>query len=165
MTGVLVFDTLPGLVIGIATSFVLLIYRSSKPHIAELGRQPDVAGRYADLVRHPEDPTVPGLVILRPEAGMFFANADAVRVAVTEAAARDGIRAVVVDAESVPFVDVTALSMLVEVGEELDEVGVVLAFAHGIGQVADVIDDQPGADDHLRLFPTVEAAVEALRTG
>ena len=164
MAGVLVFDTLPGLVIGIATSFVLLVYRSSSPHIAELGRQQDVPGRYADLIRHPEDPTVPGLVILRPEAGLFFANAEAVRDAVVEAADRDGVRAVVVDAESVPFIDVTALGVLVELGDVLDESGVVLAVAHGIGQVTDLIDK--GADEaHLQLFPTVEAAVTALRPG
>jgi anti-anti-sigma factor len=161
MVGVLVFDTLPGLVIGIATSFVLLIYRSSSPHIAELGHQPGVAGRYADLIRHPEDPTVPGVVVLRPEAGLFFANAEAVREAVVDAAGRDGVHAVVLDAESVPFIDVTALGVLVELGEVLAGSGVVLAVAHGIGQVTDVIDH--GADEsHLDLYPTVEAAVTAL---
>ena len=60
LLGVLVFDTLPGLFIGIAVSLLLLLYRSSRPHIAVLGRVPGTAGQYGDLARHPENRDLAG---------------------------------------------------------------------------------------------------------
>jgi MFS superfamily sulfate permease-like transporter len=64
LVGVLVFDTLPGLFIGIAVSLLLLLYRASRPHIAELGRVPGTAGQFTDRDRHPENEVVPGDVQL-----------------------------------------------------------------------------------------------------
>src|SRR6478735_5665932 len=87
MLGVLVFDTLPGLVIGISCSLVLLVYRASRPHISELGKTPGDPHRWSDLERNPDDARVPGIVVMRVEAGLFFANADHVREAVRKAAA------------------------------------------------------------------------------
>jgi sulfate permease, SulP family len=55
MLGVLVFDTLPGRFIGIAISVLLLVYRASTPHVAELGNVPGARGHYTDLARHEED--------------------------------------------------------------------------------------------------------------
>jgi sulfate permease, SulP family len=77
--GVLVFDTLPGLFIGIAVSLLLLLYRASRPHVAVLGQVPGADGHYGDILRHPENPQAAGIVVLRLESGLFFANADAVR--------------------------------------------------------------------------------------
>ena len=82
LVGVLVFDTLPGLFIGITVSLLLLLYRASRPHVAELGRVPGSTVQFADRGRHPENAAVPGVVILRAESGLFFANAEAVRTAV-----------------------------------------------------------------------------------
>ena len=90
MFGVLVFDTLPGLFIGIAVSMLLLLYRSSKPHIAELGEVPGAPGQYGDRERHPENQTPPGMVVGRVEGGLFFANADAVRKSLLADAGRPG---------------------------------------------------------------------------
>jgi MFS superfamily sulfate permease-like transporter len=102
--GVLVFDTLPGLFIGVLVSLLLLLYRASRPHVAVLGQVPGAAvGQYGDVRRHPENRQLPGIVILRLEIGLFFANADAVRGAVRAHAFRDGIRAVVLDAETIPM--------------------------------------------------------------
>jgi len=107
MLGVLVFDTLPGLFIGIATSLLLLLYRASRPNIATLGR---VRGsdQYADIARNADNQPPAGVAVLRVEAGIYFANADAVRARVVAAAAEPGVNAVVLDAETIPFVDVTA---------------------------------------------------------
>ena len=55
------------LFIGIAVSFVLLVYRASTPHVAELGNVPGARGHFTDLARHADDVAVPGLVIIRPE--------------------------------------------------------------------------------------------------
>jgi MFS superfamily sulfate permease-like transporter len=61
MLGVLIFDTLPGLVIGIGISMLLLLYRSSRPHMATLAKQGEV---WLDTDRHPELPTRPDAVIV-----------------------------------------------------------------------------------------------------
>ncbi len=72
MVGVLVFDTLPGLFIGIVVSVLLLIYRASRPHIAELGKVPGTSGQFADREHHPENEATPGIVILRVESGALL---------------------------------------------------------------------------------------------
>jgi MFS superfamily sulfate permease-like transporter len=89
MAGVLIFDTLPGLFLGIAISLLLLVYRVSRPHIAVLGRVPGAADQWVDVERHPEDEPVPGIVVLRVEAGLFFANAEHVRATVRSHVADD----------------------------------------------------------------------------
>jgi sulfate permease, SulP family len=153
MLGVLVFDTLPGLFIGIAMSLGLLLYRASVPNVAELGRLP--GGQWADIARGHDATPEPGVVVLRVEAGLFFANADHVRRTVRSHAHADGVRAVVLDAETIPFVDVTAAAMLVQLRDELDRDGVRLLVARDIGQVRDVLGR--AGDDEQRLFPSVES--------
>jgi len=159
MFGVLVFDTLPGLFIGIAVSLTLLLYRASVPNVAELGRLP--SGQWADMARGHDAAPEPGIVVLRVEAGLFFANADHVRRTVRSHARADGVRAVVLDAETVPFVDVTAAEMLAQLRDELDRDGVRLLVARDIGQVRDVL--ARAGDDEQRLFPSVEEAVTQAR--
>jgi high affinity sulfate transporter 1 len=164
MTGVLVFDTLPGLVIGIGCSLLLLVYRASSPNVAELARTPDEPYRWTDVVRSPGDQREPGIVVLRVEAGLFFANADHVRQAVRAAAAREGTQAVILDAETVPFIDVTAAEMLATLAEELDRQGVALLLAHDLGEVRDTLR-QTGVRGELgphRVFPTIDEAVRSL---
>jgi MFS superfamily sulfate permease-like transporter len=161
LIGVLVFDTLPGLFIGIAISLGLLLYRASRPNIAVLGRVPGTTGEFADVRRNAGNQPVPGVVVLRVESGLFFANADAVRKEVL-AHAVDGTRAIVLDGETVPFIDVTAARMLETVAENLERDGIRLLLARDVGQVHDVLRreeaDQPVA---IHTYPTVEAAVTA----
>ncbi|MGH3011053.1 MAG: SulP family inorganic anion transporter [Gaiellaceae bacterium] len=160
MLGVLVFDTLPGLFIGIAVSLVLLLYRVSRPHVAVLGHVPGTRSQYADVERHPENELVLGIVVLRIEGGLFFGNADAVRQRIRASLDPD-TRAVVLDAETIPFVDVTALSMVGELAVELEHRGVRVVLAGDIGQVRDVVrtaEDRPSVE----VFRTVREAVEAL---
>ena len=78
MLGVLVFDTLPGLFIGIAVSLLLLLYRASRPHVAALGRERG-RGPWVDVRRHPDSHAPDGIAVLRIEGSLFFANADTVR--------------------------------------------------------------------------------------
>ena len=121
--GVLIFDTLPGLVIGIIVSLLLLLYRASKPNVAELGRVEGSVAQYADRDRHPQNRAVPGVPVLRVEAGLFFANAEAVRAAIKEHAEVPGTRGVVLDAEAIPFVDITAVRMLDELADDFQREG------------------------------------------
>ena len=159
--GVLLFDTLPGLFIGIATSMILLLYRAYRPRMAILGR---VRGteQFADLSRHPENRPVPGLVVIRVESGLFFANAEAVRQRVEKLAGRNGVQAVLIDAESIPFVDMTAAEMLIRLGESLQRGGKRLMLANEIGQVRDLISTT-APDEPLETYRTVAEAVARFR--
>jgi sulfate permease, SulP family len=163
--GVLVFDTLPGLLIGIVISILLLVYRASIPNVAVLAQAPGTDGLFVDAKRHPEAAAVPGIAILRVESPLFFANADAVRDRIRAAAAEEHVGAVVIDAETIPTIDVTAGHMLIEVGHDLRAQGKRLVLAREIGQVREAIDHtDPGSGPPLlENYPTVRAAVAALR--
>lgn len=160
LVGVLVFDTLPGLFIGITVSLLLLLYRSSLPHVAVLARGP--GGAWLDVERHADLQPDAGVRVLRVESGLYFANADHTRDAVRHAAS-SGVRAVVLDAQTAPFVDVTATQMLAQTAHDLDAQGIRLAVAHPIGQTRDIL--RAAATEHdteIHVYPTIDEAVGAL---
>jgi sulfate permease, SulP family len=159
LAGVLIFDTLPGLFIGIAVSLTLLLYRASRPNVAVLGRLPD--GHWVDVARGDATPR-DDVVVLRPESGLFFANAEHVRLAILAQARRKTVKAVVLDAETVPFIDVTAAEMLLQLRADLARDGVQLVLARDIGQVRDVLR-RAGVEDDALVFRTVEDAVNRVR--
>jgi high affinity sulfate transporter 1 len=156
LAGVLLFDTLPGLFIGIGVSLLLLLYRASRPNVAVLGRLPQ--GHWVDLARGEAEAT-PHVAVLRVEAGLFFANAEHVRRAILAHA--KGVSAVVIDAETVPFIDVTAAETLARLRDDLERHGVRLLVARDVGQVRDVLR-RTGAEDEAAVFPTVEDAVKSV---
>lgn len=164
MLGVMIFDTLPGLFIGIGASLLLLLYRSSRPVISELGQLPG-NGHFAALDRHTDSRRIPGVIVLRVEAGIYFANAERIRSTVRRAAGREGATAVVIDAETVPFIDVGAVRMLDELAEELEARGARLLLARDVGQVRDVLRTAEARTELRHVHPTVRAAVDAARTG
>ncbi len=165
LVGVLVFDTLPGLFIGIGVSLTLLLYRAAHPHVAVLGRLAALGGRFGDVARFPDGVQEPGIVVLRVEGALFFANADTIRETVRARAKEEGVRAIVLDAQTVPAIDVTAVGMLAELSEDLEREGVQLLFARDIGQVRDVLRRADDEGLTQRIYPTVEAAVEAAKAG
>jgi high affinity sulfate transporter 1 len=162
LLGVLVFDTLPGLFIGIGMSIGLLLYRASRPNIAVLG-EVGTDGPFVDVKRNPKAAAVPGVVIVRIESGLFFANADVVRASIRANAADPKVNAVVIDAETVPSIDVTAGSMLIELGYELQRQGKRLVLAREVGQIRDILTTEGGPKAQLEIYPSVRAAVDALR--
>lgn len=155
--GVLVFDTLPGLVIGMVVSLVLLVYRASRPQVTVLGRTS--AGSWVDAERHADTQQLPGVTVLRPEGALFFANTDRVRNQIRSAATADGTRAVVLDGETVPYLDVTAATALADLVTDLERQRVALYLAHDIGEVRDVLRRAGVSLPHIH--PTVEQAVQA----
>jgi SulP family sulfate permease len=161
LLGVLIFDTLPGLFIGIGISLLLLVYRASRPHVAVLGRAPG-SDQWTDTAHYPEDTTLPGICVLRVESGLFFANADYVRASILRAA--KGKSAVILDCETVPFVDVTAGRMLDELTAHLHDQGVRLVVAREVGQVRDVLATA-GSVAAPEYVPSVRAAVGVVQAG
>ncbi|SDU78809.1 high affinity sulphate transporter 1 [Jiangella alkaliphila] len=162
MLGVLIFDTLPGLVIGVVLSVLLLLYRISKPHVAVLGEVPGGADQWADVDRHPENRPVPGVVVVRVESPMIFANADTVQERLRELAEFDGVRALVLDAAAVPAIDVTAAQMMRDLAEALRGRGVAFVAVGNLGQVRDVLRESGAAEVLTTVYPTIDAAVAAV---
>ena len=162
MLGVLIFDTLPGLFIGIGLSALALLYRSSRPNVTALARQPGAEGAWVDGRRKHTLPSDPAILVLRVEGGLYFANADFVRAHV-RAALTGNTKAVVLDGETTPFLDVTAASMLMLLAGDLQRVGVALVFAHHVGQVRDVFTTTEAATI-AEFHPTVDDAVEIVRS-
>ena len=161
VVGVLVFDILPGLFIGVAVSVLLLLFRASRPHVAELGRTPD-GTRWVDLQRNPDALTEPGVVVMRPEGGLVYANADNVADAV-RSHLHDDPRAVVLDTTAVPEIDITAVEMLDRLYADLEHRHVRLHFAGEIGQVRDLLSATGVTSVITDAHPTVDAAVTAAR--
>jgi SulP family sulfate permease len=153
MLGVLIFDTLPGLVIGIGLSLLLLLYRSSRPNVATLGK---LGESWVDLARHKDAVVTGGVTVLRVESGLYFANADHVRDQVEQAG--KSARAVILDGETMPFIDVTAAQMLAEVATTLQRDGASLYLTRDIGQVRDVLR-RSGAE--LTIAGSIDDAIAA----
>jgi high affinity sulfate transporter 1 len=166
--GVVLYDVLAGMLIGLVASTLLMVYRSSRPHLAVLGRAPGVPGKYQDVDRHPGSTPVPGVLIVRLDAPLYYANALTVSDRVLEAVetADPRPRAVVFDATALDSLDITSAEMLEKLvaklrAEDIDLVAAevhapVLAFARRTGLLAAL------GEDHI--YPTVDAAVCALDT-
>ena len=160
--GVAVLGVLWGVGIAIALSLLNFIRRAWRPHDAVLGRVDNLKG-YHDTERHPDARRIPGLVLYRFDAPLFFANADYFRERVRALARAGDVSWIVVAAEPITDIDATAGETLRSLNDELEAAGIELAFAELKDPVRDWlrrygIHDAIG--DH-RFFPTIGVAVAA----
>ena len=116
--GVLLFGTLEGIVVAILASLLGLASQTVQPPLHVIGRKPGEDVLRPLAARHPDDETIPGLLILRPEGRLFFINVQHVAVGMRELIARHQPRVVVLDMSRVQDVEYSALMMLME-GEQL----------------------------------------------
>jgi len=164
--GVLVFDILYGVVAAVALSVAELLWRVGRPHDAVQGLVPGLAGMH-DVDDYPQAETIPGLVIYRYDAPLFFANAQDFRRRAL-AAAGDGpgqARWFVLNTEANVEVDFTALEAVEAVRAELSRRGTIFALAR-VKQ--DLLDDLEafglaGKIGAQHIFPTLPTAVAAYR--
>jgi high affinity sulfate transporter 1 len=162
--GVALAGVLAGIVIAVGLAILQFFARAWRPYSAELGRPAGVAG-FHDLTRYPDAARIPGLLILRWDAPLFFANAgmfrDTVRQRLAESAPAP--RWVLLAAEPITDVDTTAADVLVDLDEELNARDVHLAFAGLKDPVKDKLVRYGLLDtiDHRHFFPTLDVAVEA----
>ena len=166
LLGVLVINILPGVAIGVALSFILLIHMIDHPHIALLGRSRD-GSRYSDLEDDTEKATpVPGVLIHRFEAELIFANADTFQddLLARVRAADPPPHAVILDFEAVNQVDVTGAQTLQSVHDTLTARGIRLIIARAKSSVREELR-RNGIIDLLgeeNLVPTVDLGVRAV---
>jgi MFS superfamily sulfate permease-like transporter len=160
--GVAVLGAIPGIGLAIVIAIAEFLWDGWRPHFAVLGRAPGVKG-YHDIERYPEARLIPGLVLFRWDAPLFFANAEFFKERALEAVAKapTPVRWLVVAAEPVTSVDVTAADILAELDETLHAKGMELCFAELKDPVKDKLKrfglfTQFG---EIYFFPTIGAAV------
>ncbi|MBN3457166.1 SulP family inorganic anion transporter [Mycolicibacterium sp.] len=163
---VLGLGVLYGVLVAIGLSLLDTLRRIARPHDSVLGYVPGVAGMH-DVDDYPEAKSVPGLVVYRYDAPLFFANAENFReramAAVEEA--EDPVEWFVLNAEAQVDPDLTAVDAMEQLRRDLTDRGIVFAMARVKSDLRDDLVaagflDRVGTD---RIFPTLPTAVEAFR--
>ncbi len=162
--GVVLLGPVPGMMIAIGIALAEFIWDGWNPHFAILGRADHLNG-FHDLKRYPHARQMPGLLLFRWDAPLFFANSDRFREAVLDAvvSAPTPVSWLVVAAEPVTSIDVTAFDMLVELDGVLQKAGITMLFA----EMKDPVKDKlkrflEGKQTAWKpFFPTVDEAVVA----
>jgi high affinity sulfate transporter 1 len=162
--GVAVFGAIPGIGLAIAIAVMAFLWNGWRPYSAVLGRPKGVEG-YHDITRYPDARQIPGLVLFRWDAPLFFANAELFKERALDVVARSPspVRWLVVAAEPVTSVDVTAADALAELDETLRSAGTELCFA----ELKDPVKDKLKRFGLFALigeksfFPTIETAVRS----
>jgi high affinity sulfate transporter 1 len=158
--GVILFGVLEGIVIAVLLSILLFFRRSWRPHGEVLGRV-EARGGWHGVRRHRDAVEVPGVVVYRWEAPLFFANAGIFRQEVRRLVRRRQPRWVVLQCEAVTDIDVTAADVLERLDLELNAQGVHLAFVELRSRLHDLVG-RYGLDDTLdgeHFYPSIEAAL------
>ncbi len=163
--GVALLGVLEGIAVAVALSILNVFRRAWRPYQTTLGRVPGLSGQH-DRHLHPEAENLPGLVIFRFDAPLFFANARTFRDQIrTLAAADPRPQWIVIAAEPITDVDTTAADMLTDLDEELNAKGTSLVFAELKDPVRAKLEryELIGPLDPEHFFPTLDAAVESFR--
>lgn len=168
---VLLFGVLHGMFAAIGLSLVAALRRFSQPVVHELGEL-GTSRHFVVLAAHPDASRIPGLLILRPEEPLFFANAERVvadligRLLVQREPAmrEDTIRAVVLSLEESVDLDSTAVECLVELAQHLRHAGIVLVLSRAKDAVRELLScwDLHGVGDASRIYFSVDDAVHSL---
>ena len=164
--GVAVLGAIPGIALAIVIAVIEFLWDGWRPHSAVLGRVDRVKG-YHDIARYPEARLIPGLVLFRWDAPLFFANSELFHKRVLDAVANSPtpVRWLVVTAEPVTSIDVTAADAVGELDDALHATGIELCFAEIKGPVEDKLK-RFGLLARLgeqAFFATIDEAVSAYR--
>jgi sulfate permease, SulP family len=151
LVGVLLLGILQGILLAALVSVLVLLARSSTPHVAFLGRIPGTA-HYSDQQRHPDNEPVPGALAFRPEASLVYLNTEYVLACVLarlETMPPEGIRNVFCDLSASPTMDLAGARMLAELYQNLTQRGVALTVTNAHGRVRDLLRAE-GLDGKIR---------------
>jgi MFS superfamily sulfate permease-like transporter len=131
LVGVLVTDILTGLLIAVFLSLAIVLYRSSRPHLAVMGKIP---GRkvYGDVQKHPEAETIRGMLLVRLDTALYFANANTALKEIKDEILKDddSSTTVIIDLGASADLDIASLDMLNTLLNHLEERNIRLALAN-----------------------------------
>lgn len=151
LLAVLTLETLQALLLSVIISLFALVWHASQPKLAVLGRVPN-SWDFSDIRRHPENQTLPGLLMVRPENGLFFANAVGLREAIIRElhASTEPIKVVLIDLGATADLDVPSADMLVELYKELHSQNIRCMLVRMIAPVRQLLE-RAGAMEEIRL--------------
>ena len=164
LIGVLSIGVMEGILVAVLLALIVVIGRISRPHDAVLGSVKGVDG-YQDIEAYANSETEPGLIVYRFDAPLFFANADYFLTQVQELidAADPPIEWLLIDAEAIVDIDVTAVEALSKLQSELERKGVVMAIARASQPLQEILK-RAGLTERIgsaHFFPTVRTGVRA----
>ena len=163
--GVALLGVLQGIAVAVGLSILNVFRRAWWPYQTTLGRVPGMAGQH-DRLMHPEAEELPGLVIFRFDAPLFFANARTFREQIRRFAATEPHpRWILIAAEPITDIDTTAADMLADLDDELNAAGTSLVFAELKDPVRAKLEryELIGPLDPDHFYPTLDAALDAFR--
>ena len=167
--GVLAFGILKGVLLAAIFSILLLLRRASHPKIAVLGKLRGSDG-FADSARYADSETIPHVLVLRVEAGLFYFNAQNVKNEVLEQARRQGdVELVIIDLSTSANIDLAGVRMLRELDEQVAQGGASLMLAEVHGDVRDLLHAEgletriPGIAQRMCIAALIEQRKRALR--
>jgi MFS superfamily sulfate permease-like transporter len=162
MAGVILLGTLEGIIAAVVFSMVSLIAQTSDPLVYEVRRKRDTDVYRPRSSEHPDDEAFPGLLILRTEGRIYFANAQCITDKMAPMVREAGPSVVLIDCGAVPDIEYTALRMLVEAEERLREHGIQLWLARLNPAALDVVQRSTLGPllGRERMFLNVHVAVE-----
>ena len=160
--GVVVLGTLEGILIAIICSMLVIMFYSSMPNVYAVGRK---AGTnfFRRLEDHPQDETFPGLLLLRIEGLMYFANISSAIDKITSLGRQYESKVIVIDCSAINIIEYTAMKRLHNFGNKLREVGIVIWIADLNPELLEVVESSTFGKElgHERMFFNLEQAVEA----
>lgn len=164
LVGVIATDVLSGLLVAVFLSIIVVIYQASRPYLAVLGRVPTQPGNYGNLERNPGYERILGLLILRLDAPLFFANANIARTQVLNllASSEPPAKGVLLDIGSSNMLDITSLDMLKSLVSDLHDAHVEVLLAQVRGPVRDKLRVS-GLMDRIgenNIFLSVDSGVQ-----
>jgi MFS superfamily sulfate permease-like transporter len=159
--GVVLLGTLQGILVAIVVSLLALAHQTANPPVHVLGRKPGTNVFRARSPEHPEDETFPGLLLLRLEGRVFFANAARIAEKMRPLVADAKPKVVALDLSAVPDLEYTALSMLIEAERRQRERGVLFWLVGLNPEVLAMVQRSPLGEvlGRERMHFTLELAV------
>jgi MFS superfamily sulfate permease-like transporter len=162
LAGVVLLGTLEGILVAIGVSLLVLIYQANHPPVYEVGRKPGTT-IYRAMVDHPDDETVPGLLILRTEGSLHFASSPRAMEKMRALILERGPQVVILECSAIPDIEYTALNKLTQGEEKLGEAGIALWLA-GLNPAPLATIRRSSLGSTLtdeRLFQDIVEAIEA----
>ena len=163
--GVVLLGTLKGILVAVIVSLVALSYQAAHPRVYLLGRKPGTDVFRPLSPEHPEDETFPGLMMVRTEGRLFFANAQHVGERLMALIERDRPQVVALDCSAIPDIEYSALKMLIDGEARLRARGIRLWVVRLNPEARQMVERTPLWETlgRERLFPNMETAAEAYR--
>jgi MFS superfamily sulfate permease-like transporter len=163
---VLVLGVLQGVVIAVILSIIFLLKKNATPHIAVLQRIPGTT-LFSDVLRHPDNEPVQGVLILRPESSILYFNIAYIRAKIKNHVSnyQGSLALVIIDLSSANYVDVSGARFLVQMEDELEKENIRLRIVDALGSVRDILRAEKMEEEigHISRKVTINDILEEFR--